>query len=77
MLELLKSSIKDVFPNFEESKFDVNLKLRDIPGWDSMNAVNLLVVLEGNFNCEFDITENFISEETTVSELMSMIKCKD
>ncbi len=45
-MELLKQAIVSVFPEADASKITLDTKLADIPGWDSMNAVNVLAQLE-------------------------------
>ena len=45
-MELLRQAIVYVFPEADGSKITLETKLGEIPGWDSMNAVNVLVQLE-------------------------------
>ena len=45
-MELLRQAIVYVFPEADSSKITLETKLADIPGWDSMNAVNVLAQLE-------------------------------
>jgi hypothetical protein len=45
-MEHLKKALVSVFPDAEASQLTPDTKLADIPGWDSMNAVNVLAQLE-------------------------------
>ncbi len=52
-MEPLKKALKTVFEEFDEKEFSENLELSEIPGWDSMNSVNLQLELESIFGVEF------------------------
>jgi hypothetical protein len=45
-VDILRQAIVYVFPEADASRITLETKLADIPGWDSMNAVNLLAQLE-------------------------------
>ena len=45
-MELLRQAIEYVFPEAQGTKMTLETRLTEIPGWDSMNAVNILVQLE-------------------------------
>lgn len=45
-MELLQQALVSVFPEADAIKMTPEMKLTEIPGWDSMNAVNVLAQLE-------------------------------
>ena len=45
-MDILRQALVYVFPEAEASKIAPETRLADIPGWDSMNAVNVLAQLE-------------------------------
>ncbi len=46
MMEMLKQVIATVFPDADVSRLSESTRMDEIPGWDSMNAVNLLAQVE-------------------------------
>lgn len=48
-MKRILESIKDTFPDFDENEFGKELRLGDIPDFDSMSAINLQVNLESKF----------------------------
>jgi acyl carrier protein len=46
MMELLKQVVAAVFPDADVSRLSETTRMEEIPGWDSMNAVNLLAQIE-------------------------------
>ncbi len=45
-MELLRQAIVYVFPEAEGTTLAPDTKLTEIPGWDSMNAINVLLQLQ-------------------------------
>jgi hypothetical protein len=45
-MDVLRQALVYVFPEADASKITPETKLADLPGWDSMNAVNVLAQLE-------------------------------
>lgn len=46
----------------------------DIPGWDSLNHINLVVALEAEFGIKFTSTD--IQEMETFGQIMALIRKK-
>jgi hypothetical protein len=72
MVELLKRAIVSVFPEAEASKITCETKLADIPGWDSMNAVNVLAQLEaltGRENLQLAFTSDL-----TIAQVLEALR---
>ncbi|HAD83171.1 MAG: hypothetical protein A2509_11065 [Candidatus Edwardsbacteria bacterium RIFOXYD12_FULL_50_11] len=45
-MEKIRTALKNVFPELKDEQVVDGLKLYDIPGWDSMNVINLQLELE-------------------------------
>ena len=71
-MELLKRAIVYVFPEADPNKITPETKLAEIPGWDSMNAVNVLAQIEGLTGRE-DLQLTFASD-LTISQLLEALR---
>ena len=67
-------AIKTVFPDFDEATFTNDMEMLQIPGWDSMNSVNLQMQLQALFNVQFD--QFVLSDESRVSDIVAFLKSK-
>ena len=73
-MELLIKAIVSVFPEADASKITLDTKLADIPGWDSMNAVNVLAQLEaltGRENLQLAF-----SNSLTISQILEALRAQ-
>ena len=73
-MELLIKAIVSVFPEADASKITLDTKLADIPGWDSMNAVNVLAQLEaltGRENLQLAFTNSL-----TISQILEALRAQ-
>jgi acyl carrier protein len=71
-VELLIKALVSVFPEADASKITLETKLADIPGWDSMNAVNVLAQLEaltGRENLQLAFSSNL-----TISQVLEALR---
>ncbi len=61
---------------FDDRHIDITLDTTsdDLPAWDSMNHITLVVEAECRFNIQFQTTE--IEELTSVRDLVRMIQTK-
>ena len=71
-MQILEQAITNVFPGSDVSHFTSGTKLGEIPGWDSMNAINLVLeieVLSGckNLQLQFD-------EELTIAQVAEQLQ---
>jgi acyl carrier protein len=73
-MEKLKKALADVFPGIKPETIDMGLQLGKIPGWDSMNSINLQIELEKQYNV--DLSDSQLGEEQTLGEILSVIKNK-
>lgn len=73
-MQRLSKAIKSVFKNFDESQFNLGLEMGQIPGWDSMNSINLQLEVESRFNIKFgDFTLN---DYNKVIDIVNFLKEK-
>jgi hypothetical protein len=73
-VELLKKAIVYVFPEADASKITPDTKLAEIPGWDSMNAVNVLAQIEaltGRENLQLAFGSNM-----TISQVLESLRAQ-
>lgn len=70
-IALLSESIKEIFPEAADLLITQDTVLDDIPGWDSMAAVNLQTKLAEVFG--ITIPEEMLSGETSIDEILSQI----
>jgi acyl carrier protein len=73
-VELLIKALVSVFPEADASKITLETKLADIPGWDSMNAVNVLAQLEaltGRENLQLAF-----SNSLTISQILEALRAQ-
>ena len=71
-MEQIKIVLKSVFEGFNDDMFDEDLKLGDLPNWDSMNSVNLQIELESTF--AVDLSEGIFQEEHRISDLLDILR---
>lgn len=45
-MKLIQQAISNVFPDFAADTITLETRLSEIPDWDSMNAVNLIMEIE-------------------------------
>ncbi len=68
----IDQALRNVFPELAEAAIRDELKLEDIPGWDSMNAINLQLELESR--CGVDLSSETLAGEMTLGQLAGRIK---
>jgi len=61
-----------VFPELKETDITPDLCLENIPGWDSMNAINLQLELESLY--KIDMSKEALTGEMTVAQLENRTK---
>ncbi len=73
-MERIRQAIKTVFPDFDESTFNPDMEMLQIPGWDSMNSVNLQVQLDTLFGVKSE--EMGLNDYSKVSDIVAFLKSK-
>ena len=62
-MQKLLQAIQTVFPGTDVSSLQPDTKMSQIPGWDSMNAINLVLEIENTFGCS-NLSIEFGAEKT-------------
>ncbi|MEQ1908301.1 MAG: hypothetical protein ABMA15_05730 [Vicinamibacterales bacterium] len=70
----LVNAIKTVFPEFDDATFSNDMEMLQIPGWDSMNSVNLQMQIQSDFDVSLD--QFVLNDESKVSEIVAFLKSK-
>jgi acyl carrier protein len=65
--------LKTVFPNTPH--FDEKMEKKDIPDWDSINHLNLIIELEDAFNITFSVDE--IQDMNSFEKILQLINQKN
>ena len=68
----LVECMREIFPEMEEMEVAPEIKLEEIPEWDSMSLVNLQTGLEAAFGV--NIPAMAFKESLTIGELVVYIK---
>lgn len=74
MLLTIQDGLKDLFPEIGEQDISPEMKLFEIPEWDSMSSVNLQVFLEDAF--KVTVNQNLLDDDTTINEILSFVQEK-
>lgn len=73
-MERIRQAIKTVFPDFDEATFSQDMEMLQIPGWDSMNSINLQVQLDNTFGVKSE--EMGLNDYSKVSDIVAFLKSK-
>ena len=72
---MIENEIKKIVLNslkLDESEYDEELAAGDIPTWDSLGHLNLLMAIEDRFSISFDIADSIDIE--TIEDLIEVTK---
>lgn len=69
--EKIIDGLRELFPEMEDLAVTGNTRLEEIPGYDSMAAVNLQAYLEEIFRTK--VLLEILNGETTISELVACL----
>lgn len=70
----VRARVQAIFADvFDDPAFDLrdDLRAQDVPGWDSLNHINLIVGIETEFNVQFESDE--IAELACVGDLFQLL----
>ena len=73
----LQQTLTEIFQDvFDDDSLSLRPELTaaDVPGWDSLNHIRLLVTIERKLNVKFSVTE--VADLKTVGDLMKVIESK-
>ena len=71
--EKVQQIFRDVFENPTLTIRD-DMTAADIPGWDSLEHINLIIAMERSFRVKFSIAE--ISGLENVGQFLGLLRCK-
>ncbi len=71
-MQKIKKALVKNFDDFSKSDFEKDLKMEEVPGFDSLKAVDFLLELEEEF--DVDLSNSFVLETKTVREIHDEIK---
>jgi acyl carrier protein len=77
MTEQMEHTLTQVFQDvFDDDSIVLrpDLTAKDVPGWDSLTHIRLLLTIEREFRIKFTVTE--VGELKNVGELMEKIQAK-
>lgn len=72
MILKLKEDLTEIFPEIVTINITPDTMLEEIPDWDSMAAINLLVYLNDHF--DLDLKQDFLNDDTTFREILRRIE---
>jgi acyl carrier protein len=73
----MQERLADVFDQtfgLEKEKFTIALAPEDVPNWDSIGHMNLILNLESEFNQHFEVDE--IMEMTSPAKIIEILTAK-
>jgi acyl carrier protein len=77
MIMTLEERLANIFANafgLENSKFALNLAPEDVPNWDSIGHMNLVMDLEKEFGQQFEVDE--IMNMSSPQKILDILKAK-
>lgn len=74
-LKMIQGILLENFPEIGDLEISAETRLGEIPGWDSMVAVNLQMFLDESFHVV--VILDLLNEETTLADLVAYIENPD
>lgn len=71
LMKKLADCIREVFPEAGAMQIDQETILGDVPGWDSMAAVNFQIQVEEAFGVAVPL--EMLSDETSIDDVLTQI----
>lgn len=72
MILKLKEAIAEIFPEIVTMEITPDTLLEQIPDWDSMTAINLLVFLNEHY--DLDLKQDSLTDDTSFGEILEQIE---
>jgi hypothetical protein len=73
-MKLICQAITNVFPEADANLLTEETKLADIPGWDSMNAVNLVLEIELLSGCQSLSLQ--LGDDVSIGQILNLLRGK-
>jgi len=70
-LQTISDYIVELFPEAEGMDLNADTRLEDIPGWDSMSAINFQTRVETAFGVS--VPEEMLSGETSIGDILGLL----
>jgi acyl carrier protein len=74
-MDKIIACLKEVFPDCNPALISSDTRLGDVPGWDSMNSINLLMSLEAAFSVS--LADDQLTAKQQVSDIAALLRSKD
>jgi len=74
MDDSFKECLENVFDEADDTEFTNDLKLEDIPGWDSMTRVSLVMEIDSQYGVK--VTEEDLAGEKTLGEIADLVAAR-
>jgi acyl carrier protein len=71
-MDKVEQALRKIFWPWDGKGFSPQMHMRELPGWDSMNAVSLLVELEDSFETNLEGALS-LTDDLTVESLLEAI----
>jgi acyl carrier protein len=73
-MQKIISCLTEVFPECDPAAVTNDTRLGGIPGWDSMNSINLLMALEATF--AVSLADDTLTSEQKVADIAALLRSK-
>jgi len=73
-MQKIIACLKEVFPECDPAVITDDSRLGDVPGWDSMNSVNLLMELEAAFSVS--LVDDVLTSKQKVADIGTLLRSK-
>jgi acyl carrier protein len=73
-MQKIIACLKEVFPECDPAAITSNSRLGDVPGWDSMNSVNLMMELEAAFSVS--LADDVLTSQQQVADIGALLRSK-
>jgi acyl carrier protein len=73
-MDKIIACVVDVFPECDPAALTSESRLREVPGWDSMNGVNLLMALEAAFSVS--LADDVLTGNEQLADVDALIRSR-
>jgi acyl carrier protein len=74
MLEERLANLFEKTFGLEKERFSINMQPEDVPNWDSIGHMNLIMYMEQEFNQHFEVDD--IMEMSSPAKILEILKSK-
>ena len=73
IFELILETFNEIFPSFEQD-LDLHTSAKDVPSWDSLANIRLILAIESKFNVRFTTGE--VAHFENIGSIIHLLKKK-